>query len=100
MFDLTSIITAIIGLIAAILTGFVIPYLKQKYGNQKINNIYNIICIAVQAAEQIFAGSQRGQEKKQYVIDYLAKKGYALDAETIDNMIESAVLELNIIMNR
>lgn len=42
----------------------------------------------------IYNGTGRGAEKKTYVLNYLNEKGYKLDLDTIDNLIESAVLEL------
>lgn len=46
------------------------------------------------AAEQVFTGAGRGDEKKAYVIDFLKKHGYILDDERIDALIESAVFEM------
>ena len=42
----------------------------------------------------IYTGTGRGQEKKEYVLAFLNSKGYKLDTESIDNMIEAAVLKL------
>ena len=50
--------------------------------------------IGVTAAEQVFTGAGRGDEKKAYVIDFLKKHGYILDDERIDALIESAVFEM------
>lgn len=49
--------------------------------------------MVVEAAEMIYTGS-RGEEKKIFVLNYLNSKGYTLDTESINNLIESAVLEL------
>lgn len=92
--DITNIIEAIITLLFAIITTFVIPYIKKKTTNEQLDEILKWVKIAVQAAEMIYAGSGRGSEKKQYVIDYLASMGYKLDSDEVDNLIESAVLEL------
>ena len=50
--------------------------------------------MAVEAAEMIYVGTGRGEEKKAYVVQYLNSKGYTLDADSINNLIESAVLAL------
>ena len=50
--------------------------------------------IAVTAAEQIYNGTGRGQEKKKYVEDWLKAHGVTVDSEKLDAMIESAVYEL------
>ena len=51
--------------------------------------------IAVTAAEQIYRGSGRGEEKKAYVLNWLAEHGITLDEDRIDALIEAAVYELN-----
>ena len=52
--------------------------------------------IAVEAAEMIYVGAGRGEEKKQYVIDFLNSKGFTLNTAEIENLIEAAVLELKL----
>jgi len=95
MFDLTEIVSAIITLILALITTFLIPYIKTKVGAQKFEEIKAWTKIAVEAAEMIYVGPGRGKEKKEYVIKYLESKGFSIDMESINNLIESAVLELN-----
>lgn len=58
-----------------------------------------IIKTAVTAAEQIFVGTGLGEQKKQWVLQYLKDKGYKIDLNAINAelnaMIESAVYEMN-----
>ena len=70
------------------------PFLKEKWGNEKFNNVYKWVKVAVGAAEMIFTESGMGQQKKAYVISFLNKKGFTLDFDSIENLIENAVLEL------
>ena len=91
--DLTQIIGIIISLIATIITVFVIPLLKKKLSTENMNNLTTWINIGVKAAEQIL-GSGEGIAKKQYVLNFLKTKGFSIDSEEVDNMIEAAVLEL------
>ena len=91
MTDLTNIASAIITLIVAVITTFLIPYLKAKVDAEKFAKIKNWVKVA---AEMIYNGTGRGAEKKAYVLNYLKEKGYTLDLDSIDNLIESAVLEL------
>ena len=46
------------------------------------------------AAEQLYTGSGRGAEKKAYVVEFLNSKGFKIDAETLDKLIEAAVFNL------
>lgn len=94
MIDITEVIKYVILLIFAVCTTFVIPYIKAKIGDEKFTELQKWVKIGVQAAEMIFKESGMGTVKKEYVIEFLKQKGYTLDTETIDNLIESAVLEL------
>ena len=93
-YDITEISTLLVKLAFLCLTVFVIPYFKNKLGNEKFNDALGWVRIAVSAAEQLY-NSNQGNEKKQYVLDYIASKGLNLDANTLDKMIESCVLELH-----
>lgn len=94
MTDLTQILSGVVSLLLAILTAFVIPYIKEKYGVEKIQKIYSVVATAVEAAEMLFKGTGLGEKKKAYVMQYLTDHGYTIDAETLNIMIESAVLNL------
>lgn len=94
MIDLTDVVSAIITLILTLITTFLIPYLKTKIEANKFEKIKSWVKIAVEAAEMIYVGTGRGEEKKNYVIQYLNSKGYTIDTESINNLIESAVLEM------
>lgn len=43
----------------------------------------------------IYTESGMGQQKKAYVVEFLNSKGFTVDPDTIENLIESAVLDLN-----
>ena len=100
MTDLTPIVNAVIALIAAIVTTFLIPWIKSKIDAAKLAQIVEWVGIAVRAAEQIYNESGMGEKKKQYVLDFLARKGFTLDPNSINAMIEAAVKELNIEQNK
>lgn len=51
--------------------------------------------IGVAAAEQLYVGQGRGEEKKQYVLDFLKQKGFKVDEESVVNAIEAIVKQLN-----
>lgn len=94
MIDLTDIITPILRLILAAIAIFVIPYIKAKLNNEQFESLKKWVKVAVQAAEMIYSTAGSGATKKQYVIDYLNSKGYTVDTDTLNNLIEAAVLEL------
>lgn len=94
-FDITTIVEAVAALIAAIITAFVVPCIKSRTTTNQQQQINAWVRIAVTAAEQIYAGSGRGKEKKAYVIDWLRKHGVTVDESKLDALIEAAVFELN-----
>ena len=94
MMDFTPIFQALIALAAAIVTGILIPYIKSKTNAQQQETIIQWIAIAVSAAEQIYAGPGRGEEKKAYVLQWLADRGMKLDGQAVDAAIEAAVYRL------
>ena len=94
MIDITNIISTGIALILALISTFLIPWLKNKVDAEKFEKIKEWTRVAVQAAEMIYNGVGRGEEKKTFVINYLNNKGFKVDTDTIDALIESAVLDL------
>lgn len=95
MIDITFIIEAVITIIIFVVGTFLLPWIKQKIGNGKTEELLRWVSIFVRAAEQIYRESGMGEQKKAYVLQKLQEKGYNLDIEAIDDMIEAAVLELN-----
>ncbi len=93
--DITPVVNAVIALAAALVTAFVIPWVKSKTTAAQREEINAWVKIAVTAAEQIYSGSGKGKEKKKYVLDFLAEKNLKIDEESVDLMIESAVKEMN-----
>ena len=100
MTDLTPIVNAVIALVAAIITTFLIPWIKSKIDAAKLAQIVEWVGIAVRAADQIYNESGMGETQKQYVLDFLADKGFTLDPNSINAMIEAAVKNLNIEQNK
>lgn len=70
-----------------------IPWLKERLGAEKLKSLWKWVCIAVQAAEQLF-GKGTGERKKEYALDVLNAQGIKADGGTLDALIEAAVREL------
>lgn len=96
MVDLTQIVVAILTLIFSLVSAFLIPYIKTKVTAEQLETIKFWVNIAVEAAEMIYVGTGRGEEKKAYVVEFLNSKGFHLDTAEIDNIIEAAVLKLKL----
>lgn len=94
MYDLTPIIEAVAALTGVVITCILVPFIRSKTTAEQQKEINAWVKIAVSAAEQIFKGSGRGEEKKQYVIAWLKERGFTVDEAELDALIEAAVYEL------
>lgn len=90
-----NIFYVILSIVSVLITGVLVPLLKQKYGKEKIINVMEAVDIAVKAAEQIYKETGQGNLKKQYVLMRLNEQGFKVTEKELDDMIEASVLELN-----
>lgn len=98
MIDLTPLVNALILLLGAVITVFLVPYIKSKLSVAQQAELAAWVEIAVKAAEQIIQGTKLGQERKEWVMSFLEDRGYNLNdketAEKIEALIEAFVLGL------
>ena len=94
MVDVTQIIVALIGLLGIAITTLVAPLIKAKTTTVQWANIVAWTQTAVQAAEVIYKGSGRGEEKRDYVLEWVKneanKRGMKIDTDTIRIALEDA----------
>ena len=95
MIDITPVINAVIALLAAGVSVFLIPWIKSKTTDAQRKELLEWVKIGVAAAEQLYKGQGRGEEKKKYVLEFLASMGFTVDEEAINAAIEAAVNQLN-----
>lgn len=88
MLDITPIMEAVFTLLAAVLGVIVVPFIKSRVDAFWIG-------VAVDAAEQIYQGSKRGDEKKAYVLEWLKKNNITVNQKRLDAMLEAIVGKLN-----
>lgn len=93
--DLTGIILAVITFLSGIAVRYLVPLLKEKLDDTKLEKLGKLVNIGVYAAEQMI-GPGKGAEKKQIVQDYLKERGYDVDLAEVDAAIEAAVKSLKI----
>ena len=93
-FDLTPIIEALFGLLATVVSCLLVPYIRSKTSAAQQEELNGWVRLAVAAAEQVYQGQGRGQEKLAYVETWLARRGITVDTDKIKAMIEAAVYEL------
>lgn len=94
MIDLTPVIEAVIVLLGAVVTVFLVPWIKRQTSAKDREELLKWVEIAVAAAEQLFDSTQ-GEEKKEAVVEFLRKEGFVFSEAEIDTAIEAAVLKLH-----
>lgn len=97
--DLTQIILAAITLIGAIISRYLVPWIKAKLDEKQQATFRALVRVGVFAAEQLY-NSDQGQEKKSYVLELLRKNGYEIYADAVEATIEATVKELRIEMQK
>lgn len=106
--DITNIIVAVISICAIAITGIMIPLLTKRYGAQKVEGVmatfeavYTWAKAACAAAETLFNTAGKGEEKRDYVTQYIAdmcaRYGIVIDMDTVRQAIEKACRELGFV---
>lgn len=90
MLDFTPLFEAIITLIAAIITMYVIPWLKEKYSAEQLAKLRTVVDVAVYAAEKAY-GAGNGDKKLEYVEQVLAVHDIRLDTIRLKALVDSAI---------
>lgn len=90
--NLTPLFEFAISLCAAFATYRLIPYLKEKWGRERVERLFKSAGIAVRAAEQMYETSG---EKLDYVLKYLKERGFDVSADELRATVEAAVYEMN-----
>ena len=93
-----KIISAIITIICALVSAYLVPWIKAKTTAEQLRQVTEYAEKAVRAAEQLFTPDQ-WQEKKQHVLEYMLdvindKTRLRLTLEDIDTIIEGVVNEV------
>ncbi len=98
--DITQIVVAVIGLLGIIITSVVVPLIKSKLTNSQWESIKNYALAGVQAAEIIFNAQGKGEEKLEWVTEYIENQckahGIKIDMDTVRVAIENAWKDLGL----
>jgi hypothetical protein len=99
MTDITPIVLCVVAILGALWTYILAPYIKSKTTAEQRAAMQTMIGTLVYAAEQIYKGTGRGQEKLEYVVKALEAKGIYVNLDDTTDaaraMIEAAVLAIN-----
>lgn len=93
-----TIILAVMTILSALMTGILIPYIRQRMSKEKRVEMAAYARIVVKAAEQLITVKEgaegAGDRKYMYARDLIKKAFPRLAEEEIRTLIESAVYEM------
>ena len=88
------VVDVILAAALVLLSAHIVPWLQAQLKARGREDLAKLIGDLVAAAEQIFMGPKRGDEKRDYVNEELVAMGHDITGE-VDAMIEAAVFRLN-----
>lgn len=94
MTNLTPVLEAIIALAVAVISTFLIPWIKSKTTAQDREELLAWVDIAVAAAQQLYHHLD-GQARLDYALSVLSAQGFDIDSDAVLDAVESAVLKLH-----
>ena len=103
--DITQIVSLIIAVVGLLFTAIFMPYIKSRASKEQLELIYKAVKIAVYAAEQLYNTMEHadpsGEIRRKYAARAVsiaaARAGIALTDSDIDNIVQAAVQELNLV---
>ena len=97
--ELFRVILLTIPVMCAIITGFVVPFIKANISATQLDEIIKWVGKAVAAAEVLFDAPKSGEEKREYVVDFIDKmfnsKKTVITKDQIRILLEAAVKAMN-----
>ena len=92
----------IIAILLIVISRYLIPFIKNKIGDDQFTTLAGWVKFAVLRAEQVLT-AETGEQKKKYVISFidelLQESKINVTAEQLDVLIESAVKEMKFAQN-
>ena len=95
---LFNIILTLIPVFGAIITYFIVPFIKSSISEKQLAQYKEWAILAVKTAEMLWRESGRGEDKKQYVVNFLNdmfnKNKVVITDQQLEVLIEAAVKEM------
>lgn len=93
MIDFTPLVEALITLAVTAITVFLIPWLRERYGTEKLAKAQGWVQVAVLAAEKLY-GAGKGDEKLAYVENFLKEHNIILDMDALQAMVNAEIKKM------
>lgn len=95
---LFEIILALIPVLGAVITYFIVPYIRTIIDAAKLAQYKEWASLAVKTAEMLWRETGHGEDKKTYVVNFLTdmfnSRKIVITEEQMNVLIESAVKEM------
>lgn len=90
------ILKIVIAVCAAVITYYVVPYIKTLKEDARYAAVLEMIEIAVRAAEQVIKGNGalKKSEVVKFITDWTQRNGINISEDQLDQLIEAAVYDL------
>ena len=102
--NLFNVILTVIPVIGAIITYFVIPFIKSSVSEKQLAQYKEWAKLAVKTAEMLWRETGHGEDKKAYVVSFLNdmfnKNKVVITEQQMEILIEAAVKEMKEIENK
>lgn len=93
MIDFTPLVEALITLAVTAITVFLIPWLRERYGTEKLAKAQGWVQVAVLAAEKLY-GAGKGDEKLAYVENFLEEHNIIMDMDALKAMVNAEIKKM------
>lgn len=93
MIDFTPLVEALITLAVTAITVFLIPWLRERYGTEKLAKAQGWVQVAVLAAEKLY-GAGKGDEKLAFVENFLEEHNIILDTDALMAMVNAEIKKM------
>lgn len=102
--NLFNVILTVIPVIGAIITYFIVPFIKSSVDEKQLAQYKEWAKLAVKTAEMLWRETGHGEDKKAYVIEFLNnmfnQNKVVITEQQIEILIEAAVKEMKEIENK
>ena len=90
------ILKIVIAVCAAIITYYVVPYIKTLKEDARYAAVLEMIEVAVRAAEQVIKGNGalKKSEVVKFMTDWTQRNGINISGDQLEKLIESSVYEM------
>lgn len=93
MIDFTPLVEALITLAVTAISVFLIPWLRERYGTEKLAKAQGWVQVAVLAAEKLY-GAGKGDEKLAYVENFLEEHNIILDMDALRVLVNAEIKKM------